>query len=160
MAIYLKLANIKGDVKTRGYEKTIELYDTKFSAHCEACLNPGQMNDRQVSAPRLNQLEVSKLSDSSSCAMFAALLSKTVIPTAEIYYCHVEKNEAVPNMSYVLSDVIITSYVERSMGEESLGLEDITLSYIKIEKIFNSKDSQGRSVPFRAGYHLGQATLL
>lgn len=160
MSIYMKLPNITGHVTTKDYEGWIELTNLDFSAKRNITTKVGQQTDRDSSAPRINEMTMTKNVDKSSPFLFEALLNGTSMDTVTIAICK-NGSDAKISSQYILHNAMVSYYEEQVDGNSKSGGQDfLNLNFTKIEKRYTPYNSQGKAeAAVSAGYDLSTAKV-
>ena len=157
MAIYLQLGDIKGNVTAAGYEEYINIMSVSFGVNRQVNMESGAMANRERSAPNLSTIMLSKEADSSVTALFKAATTGAAGNEATLKFVRTSADELQEFMSIVLTDCIVSGY-NVSAGAEGAPMENIELSYSKIEVSFTDYDKSNKGgSPTRASYDLTTA---
>lgn len=159
MSIYLQLPNVKGNVKTQGYEGWIELEDIELaSITTPAIMDVGAKLDPFGHKPRFGQVLLVKRMDPSSNIFFEAAHNRKVFDKVNVVYV----SSGRPLTTYAkteLSNVIVTHYSESHSGEWPMDV--ITLAYSKIERSYIPHDDNNKpGTQHVTGYDIERATRL
>jgi type VI secretion system secreted protein Hcp len=141
--VFLKLAGIPGDSTDAKHKNEIEVLS--FSSGVSMPLGPRSFSG---SAPNerasLSDLNVTKLVDSSSTALFKAVCTGQHIGEAVLSINRADgKAGKVEYMQYKLSDVVISSYQASGAEGSGLPVESFSLNYAKIQISFTPTDATG-----------------
>lgn len=160
MSIYMQMPNITGNVTVKDYEGWVELTNLDFSAKRSVTTKVGQQTDRDSSAPRVNEMTVTKNVDKSSPFLFEALLNGTSMDKVTIVVCK-NGSDAKVSSQYVLHDVMVSYYEEQVDGANEHGGQDfINLNFTQIEKRYTPYNSQGKAqAAVSASYNLSTAKV-
>lgn len=158
MAIYMKIPDIKGNVSSKGFEKSIEVYSYTSSAQRTVAQKPGRMFNRNATSLKFSPILLHKPMDQSSPKLMQHMNKATVIPKIEFY--HVVAN--LPQSNFLVNtfdNVIITSRQESCLQDEVL--EEYTLYYTSHTSRYTLFDTNGKAQSSQTtGYDLIQATSL
>jgi type VI secretion system secreted protein Hcp len=131
MAIYMKFTGIDGEVTTEGYEKYIECSSLHMGISRFISSGGTGASHREASSPRINDIQITRPSDSASLALTKAALG---IPEAKVTFDWTttvnKKQTAYARVS--LEGVMISSLSTASNGDQRPS-ETLTLNFTKIE---------------------------
>lgn len=155
MAIYLELDGVKGNVTAEGYENQINIFSLSFGVSRHISMEAGAMANRESSKPSLSSIMLTKESDNSVTELFKLATVGNTGKKATISFVNTGSDKLNKFMSYELTDCMIASYSISASGEGGKPMENIELSYSKIEVSYTDADSTGKAGgPLRAGYDL------
>lgn len=143
MAIYLQIGEIKGNVTAEGYEDFIEIMSVSFGVMREVNMQSGRMANREVSAPNLTQISLTKEADNSVTALFKEATTGSAGSEATLKFVKTSADQLQEFMSIVLTDCMVSGY-SISGGSEGPPMESIELSYSKIEVSYKDTDKTGK----------------
>lgn len=160
MSIYMQLPKITGDVTTKGYEGWIELTHLDFSAKRSITMKVGQQTDRDSSAPRINEMAITKPVDTSSPFLFEALLNGTSMDKVTIAVCK-NGSDVKVSSQYILHNAMVSYYEEQVDGSsEQSGQDFLNLNFTEIEKRYTPYNTQGKAqAAVSTGYDLSTAKV-
>ena len=149
----MKIDGINGDASAKGHENWVALNSVTFGVDQTVTMKNGVENDRQVGAPRFQQVEITKNIDSASPHLFAKSCSgDKAIPQVIIHECR-GQDTLTPFVTYTLSNVLISRYFNHGQTGNNTQ-ESLRLSYTKVEMKVNSQ------TPIATGYDLEKARVL
>jgi len=154
MSIYMQINEIKGNVTTEGFANTIEIIS--LSESIERYVSPmlaGRNTDRQAGSIAYQAIEIIKVVDQSSMALYSALHKSDTLATVKITFTRTHLNEITPFLEYTLSEVLITGI--HTITTYNKLIETILLNFTKIQKRFIPATPQNTSSsPVVAGYDI------
>ena len=140
MSIYLKIDNIPGEVITKGFEKSIEVYAYSWGMQRAAQVGAGMMKPCvQVSA-----LELSKPVDKSSPLFLTNAVSGMVFPKAKVSFVK-SGGEFAPQefMTLDLTNVTITGVQEAGSNGDDRPVENVSLKFSGATVTYKPQDEKG-----------------
>ena len=154
MSIFMNADNTTGNASAKGHENWIELESFFIHGERSVKMNIGQSNCRESSEPILNEIEIVKKPDQSSCFFFDRLTDGKIIPKVTIDFCSTS-DELQMHHQYILQNVLITKFSHGSTNGEAFSMEKINLSYTKISKRYTPYDASNKAMsPISTGYNL------
>jgi type VI secretion system secreted protein Hcp len=153
MAIYLSLGKIQGNVTASGYEKQINILSAHFAVSRNISMEVGNTANRESAKPQLSEIALTKKADNSVAALFLEALKGSAGQEATLTFVRTG-DKLQDYMSYKLFDVLVSSYSISAAGDEE-PIENITLSYSRIEVAYKDHDASNKSGnPQRVSYNL------
>ena len=160
MAIFLEYEGIKGNVTADGYEDHIAVLSVDFNVTRSISMEPGNLSNRESTRPRLSQVTISKVADSSCSALFKESVTGSAGKTVVIKYVRTGSDKVVEFLEHTLENCIISRY-DFSAGAEGQPIEVIDLSFSKMLVNYTDHDATNKSgSPLRVGYDLKTAKPL
>lgn len=148
--------NIKGDVTAAGYENWIQLNSFQWGV-ARAISSPIGSSIREASAPSISDITITKMMDKSS----PSLLQQALAGTGKSVVIDLVKPDGKGGLfayaEYKLTDVLISGYSVSSGGDNPT--ESITLSFTKVQFLFNTIDDVGTKTTSQVTYDIAQARL-
>lgn len=130
--ITLKLPGITGDVTVEGQQGTIEVLS--LSGTIEEPVTGSAGGSRARSVPIFGDFMIRKRLDSSSPALFLALIKGSLLGSGVITFLRSEKAGFMRFFTITLTNVLLTKFqTEHSENEVSAGHEQINLNYERFE---------------------------
>jgi len=160
MAIYLKLADIKGNVTAAGFEDQIAIDSLTFGVGRGITMEAGNMSNREATRPSLSEVSVSKMLDNSATALFKGSVTGAAGQKAVFTFVRTGADQVDTFMTYELEDCLISSYQMSAQGDGE-PVENISFSFSKllVEYIDNDKSNAAGSKQV-VGYDLTTAKPL
>ena len=156
--VYMKVDGVKGSVTAQNYQGWLELMSSSFGLTKHAPMKVGNMNDRTTSPPEFRELQIYKMLDAGSNALFSKSVSDRATTQVEIHIVDPAKQHAYYKL--VLNDVVF-SYYHLHVYEDMLPFESLKLSYAKLQQTYVHQDSMGKLLPpSHAGYDLAKTEKL
>jgi type VI secretion system secreted protein Hcp len=153
MAIYLKLGKVKGNVTADGYKDQINVLSVHFAVSRNISMETGNLANRESAKPQMSEIALTKKADNSVAAIFLEALKGSAGEEATITFVRTG-DKLQEYMSYKLYDVLVSSYSISAAGDEE-PIENITLSYSRIEVSYKDHDASNKSGnPQRVSYNL------
>jgi type VI secretion system secreted protein Hcp len=124
--------DIKGDVKAAGHEGWIELQSAQVGVSRNITSPSGRGTSREASVPAVQELVVTKLTDSASSNLFRASLwgegKKVVID-------FVKTGETEPYLTITLENTLVANYSVSGHGGvgHSKPMESLTLNFTSVQ---------------------------
>ena len=149
--IYMSYQDIQGDVTAAGYEHQIEL--TSFQWGVGRGISAGAAGGREVTAPRLSEITITKSLDSSSPKLLQASLigeGKTV----QINFVKFANGAGSTYLQINLTNTLVSSFSMSSGGDRPT--ESLSLNFTKIEVRYPEFADASGLVP-RVGWDILQA---
>jgi type VI secretion system secreted protein Hcp len=154
MAIYLALGKVKGNVTAKGFENQINILSAHFSVSRNISMETGNLSNRESAKPQMSEIALTKKADNSVAAIFKEALTGSSGQEATITFVRTGTDSIQEFMSYKLYDVLVSSYSISAAGDEE-PIENITLSYSRIEVAYKDHDASNKSGnPQRVSYNL------
>jgi len=127
----------RGEVKAAGFEGWIELQSAQLGSSRSIGTATGRGTSREIEGPTLHEIQVSKVLDSTSTALFkASLVGKGKL----IVIAFVKGDGSAASMTLVLQDAIISSYVTGS-GQPPRDNFTLNFTTITFDTSANSPDT-------------------
>ena len=145
--IILEIANIKGNCSVDGYAGQIILYSFSHSASLPMFMDRAN-TERTASLPKLSEMNVSKMSDVYTPALYAACVAGTKLGEVKIHVGRTEGSKFMSLFAYVLSDAMVSNIATGGGGGQpndsfSLNYTTITQVYTQQNKDSTKKGSAG-----------------
>src|SRR5262249_10434514 len=116
VSIYMNYNNIKGDVTADGHAGWIELHSFQWGVGRGISSPTGASADRESSAPSVNEITVSKMTDISSTKLLNEAYQGEG-QKVEIDFCKTDAGVLEVFMKYTLEDCLISGYSASSGGD-------------------------------------------
>jgi type VI secretion system secreted protein Hcp len=130
--ITLKLPGITGDVTVEGQQGTIEVLS--LSGTIQEPVTGSAGGSRVRSVPVFGDLMIGKRLDSSSPALFLALVKGSLLGSGVITFLRTDQAKFIKFFTITLTNVLLTKFqTDHSENEVSAGHEQINLNYERIE---------------------------
>lgn len=149
MAIYLHVEGLEGDVTAAGHEGWIECESMDFDVSRSISTRTGSSQERESTAPKLNDVTVRKAMDKCTPKLF----EQACIGTSKLVKIDlVQTGEQLDTyMSYTLTDCLITSHSTSAASERPS--ESVGFNFTKIEMKYTPYDNKHKpGSPIPAGY--------
>jgi len=154
MAIYLEYEGIKGNVTADGYKDHIGILSVQFGVGRGVSMEVGKMSNRESTRPSLSEISVTKEADNSVTAIFKEAVTGKAGKKVVIKFVRTGGDKMEEYMTYTLHDCLVSGY-SISADSESVPVENITLSYSKVEINYSDFDKGNKTGnPQRVGYDL------
>jgi len=163
MAIYMKMGKIEGNVTAKGYEKLIECESAQFGTNRHVAMSVGSGKEREVSKPSISEIVLTKDTDKATPYLFQESVTGKAIDEVEIRFAKTSNDAIETYMSWILKDVLISSYSASGTGgdSESEPMESLALAFTKFElKYHPRKKDNTLDSAIPAGYDLNLATKI
>ena len=147
MPIYMQYGAIKGDVSAAGHEGWIELNSFQWGVGRTSSGPTGGSSGREVSAPSISEIVVTKPTDIAT----VALLREALVGEGQdvsIDFCKTDQGKVTVYLSYTLNNTMISGNAISSGG--NLPEESISLNFTK----FQCRDLLPGAQPGSVGYDL------
>ena len=148
--------NIKGDVTADGYMNWIELNSFQWGVN-RAISSPTSGGAREASAPSVSEITITKMMDQSSPSLLQQALAGEGKPVVIDLVKTDSRGTLFAYAEYKLENVLISSYSVSSGGDRPS--ESISLSFTKVQFIFNSQSIDGTITPSQLTYDLTSARV-
>lgn len=160
--IYMKFGTVSGEVGTKGYAGQIELNSFQWGVGRGISSPTGGSSDRQISAPSISEITITKVMDKTSPVLLQDMLDGKATPEVDIFFVNnVNSPKALHAQTYaeyVLSNVLISGYSVSSGGDRPT--ESLTLNFTKVQFSEFPITSAGISTtPVTTVYDLTKAQL-
>ncbi len=157
MAMYLALGKVKGNVTAKGFEGQINILSAHFAVSRNISMETGNLSNRESAKPQLSEIALTKKADNSVAAIFKEVLTGSAGQEATLTFVRTGTDTVQEFMSYKLYDVLVSSYSISAAGDEE-PIENITLSYSRIEVAYKDHDASNKSGnPQRVSYNVKDA---
>jgi len=131
--ITLKLPGITGDVTVEGQQGTIEVLSLTGTIQ-ETVTGSAGVSRARRGPPVFSDLMIHKRLDSSSPALFLALVKGSLIQSGVISFLHAKEGGFTKFFTITLANVLLTKFAtDDSENEVLAGHEQINLNYDKIQ---------------------------
>jgi type VI secretion system secreted protein Hcp len=131
MPIYMKIDGIKGQVMTKGFEEHISLESAQYGTNRHLKSFSGTV--REISAPSVSDMVITKVLDSSSTALFRNSVFGDAFPVVEVFFCRDKGGgEVEAYLTVTLEHVLITSYSISAHGGGDAPMESLSLNFLKV----------------------------
>ncbi len=153
----MQIADLSGNVTESGHKNWIEV--DSFSFGCGRGVeshSPGHTSNREASTVSISEISVSKEMDETSPKLFILACIGTG-KTVKIEFC---RTGATPQVfaSYVLSNVLVSSYSVNGDGSGASPRESLSLNFDNIEYTYTPyKDDGSVGTPIGVKYNLAEA---
>lgn len=142
MAIYLQFGTkIKGNVTAEGHDGWIECSSFQFGCGRGVSMPVGRGSDREVSAPSISEMTLTKELDDSSALLFQESLSGQGRDDATIHVVRTQASKLETVLEYTLANAVISSYSISSGGDRPS--ESLSISFTKVEMKYIGWDKSG-----------------
>jgi len=155
MAIYLDYEGIKGNVTAKGYRGMISLKHFGFGMGRKISMKLGELTNRESAIPVFGTVDIEKIEDVSTSALFRLSVSGNNGKKATIHFVRTGGKELVEFMSYTLENCLISKYLIYDTDLNKQPHEKIQLSFTSIlisQAIRGTSNSVKNTL--RAGYDL------
>lgn len=161
MATYLFIPEIKGNVQEKSHTSWISLDSIAFTINRHISTLPGQVFDRELSAPNLSEIIITKKIDNSSVLLFQHACTAKALPQATIDLCQTNSSGNA-YAQFKLNNIIITHYsLLTDTSPQQKPLESIHINFDAIEYRYTPYNKENMALsPLTSGYDLKQAKPL
>lgn len=156
MPIYMKYADIKGDVTEKGHKDWIELSSFQWGVGRGVSTPTGGAKNREASAPSVSEIVVTKLADKATPDLAKEALQGKG-KEVEISFCKTEAGVLKEFMNYKLTNTLISGFSTSSGGGDPT--ESLSLNFTKVEFSYTPRelDNAPASAKPRVAYDLAEA---
>lgn len=153
MSIYLQIEGVPGDVKVKGYEGAIEIFNSNINRHIEYKQGVGSNYSKNIGPVIIGTLVLTKALDSSTNLLLSKFYNHDVISEAILSLCPDGQGEKCI-MKDTYKNVVIVGYNE----DESVSnvFECLTLGFSEYEKRYIPIDTD--ISPNTSGYNLKEGS--
>lgn len=130
MPIYMKYAEIKGDVTEATHKGWIELNSFQWGVGRGISTPVGNAANREASIPSVSEISVTKQSDSSSVKLLTEAYHGEG-EKVEIDFCKTDKKTVEVYQKFTLTNCMISGYSTSSGGDRPN--ESLSLNFTKVE---------------------------
>ncbi|MEO1658092.1 MAG: type VI secretion system tube protein Hcp [Pseudomonadota bacterium] len=160
MAVYLKLAALKGNVTDPKHKDWIKIDTVQFGIGRAISSVVGTVANREASTPSLSEVTLTKQLDASSLPLLKMSLGGTTGEDAVLHFVKVDADAQDTYMEIKLSDTLVSSY-STSATSDTAPSESFSLNFTKITCTHKTFDNDHKvSGSFSAGYDMIQAKTL
>lgn len=155
MALYAKIADFEGDVKTKGFEKHIELYSFNFGIGRHFGSPTRGSQGREGAEVHVSEITITKHVDSASPKLFLESLQGKHDNKVAVSWTTTKADQVATYLKIELEGTAISGYsVAGGGGETDTPTESITLNFTKIQYTYTAYDEHQSGKPDRAGWDL------
>jgi len=152
----MQYGNILGDVTESSHTNWIELTSVQWGVSRAATNLSGSVAQRNLAAPRVTELVVSKPQDIASVPLIQESLSG-MPKTVKIDFARTGQDQTDVYYSISLSETVITAFTQAAATDRPS--ETITLSFVQISFQGTQMDSDGSGTsPSNCGWNVAQNT--
>ena len=147
-AAYLKFDGVDGECKDPAHDKWIDVSSIQFGAG-RAITGAG--STRNVGPATHQDVKVTKWIDKSTPILMESVCKGKVYPKVEIEVTAAGYDPTSSNttyLTYVLENVIISSYSTGGVGGDTVPTEELSLNFTKIEYSYSSQNNNTGEVEF------------
>ena len=158
MAIYAKFEGINGSATDENHSGWCELEDVSFDTTRRVKNKVGSGQSRDIAMPTIGAIEITKVADKSSPYLLQQMLKGEAISQVQINLCQTGNTGSQPYAKYILNDVLVSQFKEKTSSIGNVGQEYLVLNFTKIQKTFIPFDASGNpGSPITVGYDLETA---
>ena len=140
MPAFMKLGDIKGEATDSEHSDWI-IIESMSSPIYRSIPEGAKDQQRTKGETTLGDIVVMRELDKSSTKLQEACANGSFFPEVEIHFCSTVKNKQEPYLTYLLKDVIVSSYSFQGMASgDPLPSESITLGYTEVEWTYITLD--------------------
>jgi type VI secretion system secreted protein Hcp len=155
--IFMQIKGLTGDVTVNGFLGDIQLNSLQWGVGRGIGSPTEGSTDRQISAPSISEVVITKASDQTSPALLGDILNATDIPEVDISFVNLNRNTRGGQVyaKYVLSNVLLSGYSLTSSGDRPS--ESLSLNFTKIQYTLYTQNPNGTTTAAgTVGYDLTQ----
>jgi type VI secretion system secreted protein Hcp len=140
MPAFIKLGDIKGEASDTDHKDWIII--ESMSAPIFRSISEGAKDQQRTKGETtLGDVVCVRQLDKSSTKLQEACANGTFYKECEVHFCSTLKNKQEPYLTYLLKDVIVTSYsFHGNSSGDPLPTEEITLGYTEVEWTYITLD--------------------
>jgi type VI secretion system secreted protein Hcp len=137
MPIFMQYGDIQGDVKSQGHENWIQLSSFQWGINRGINSAVASGADREGCTPTVNEIVITKDTDSSSTNLMRAALG--LKPAGEgkdclIHFCKSNEDSPEGYIEVTLSNTLVSGWsVSGGGGDDARPSEVVTLNFTKVE---------------------------
>ncbi len=152
MAIYMKWDGIDGDVKTKGFEKWIEVSSFHVGASRSVHAGSHGGKNRETSEPVLSEVTVTKVMDSATTKLFLDAVAGDLSNKVKFKFTTTTKDKVDTYAEFELEKVGVSGF---SLGAstDSHPVETLSLNYTKIVWSITPRDEKVAGAASKGGYN-------
>jgi type VI secretion system secreted protein Hcp len=140
MAIYLKVADIEGDVTAKEHEGKIECSSMQWGVGRGITTSTGSSQERESSAPSVSEVTITKAMDKCTPQLFKeACVGKSKEVTIDLIQTGGTQLDTY--MSYTLHNSLISGY-SVSANSEGRPEESVSFNFTKVEMKYTPYDNE------------------
>ena len=152
MPIYMKYADIKGDVDAKEYKDWIGLLSFQVGVGRHMTQAGGSGKNREAGKASVSEIVVTKECDESSVKLFQEAC-KGLAVDVKIDFTTVQNDTLKPFLQYTLKECMISQFSSSSGGDRPN--ESLALNFTFIETKFTPYDAKDKAGnPISASYNL------
>ena len=154
MPIYMKYANIKGEVTAKKWDKWFEVDSFQWGiGRSITQVGGGGISKRESSTPDVSEITVTKQTDAATTDLLKEVLGAKMDNKVQIDFTRTgQKGEEEPWLQLTLTDAAVSGFSMSSGGERAS--ESLSLNYTKIEVKYTVYDDKGSAKPSTVTYDL------
>jgi type VI secretion system secreted protein Hcp len=130
--ILMKIDGVDGTSKIKGHDKWIQCESVDWSIGRPMSQETGRTMDRTGTVAQANEIQVTKLMDSSSTKLFELSCGKEG-KKVEIHFLSGAGADAPTYSEWTLENTLISQYSINSSGQQDRATETIKLNFVTIE---------------------------
>ena len=154
MAVYMKIAAIKGSVTTEGFKDWIELESFHWGVGRAVGTAARGSTSREHSEPSISEITVTKRMDLASPKLFLDAVGGKLDSKVDIKFSTTTKAQVTTFLTFKLENTGLSGYSVSSGGD--LPVESLSLNFTKISMTFTGHDPGVGGSPETVGYDLTQ----
>ncbi len=133
MAAFMKMGDIKGESTDAGHKDWIIIDNA--SAGIQRSIPQGAKDQQRTKGETtLGDLVVVRQLDKSSTKLQEACANGTFFPVVELHFCTTVKNRQEPYLTYMMKNVVVTSYGFHGNSSGSpLPSEQVSIGFTEVE---------------------------
>jgi type VI secretion system secreted protein Hcp len=159
MPIFVKFADLKGNVTAKGYQDWSEVQHARFDISRPVKVEVGHKNDRIGQQPSFSHVSLTKLVDNASNSLFQIACQGKAIAKVDLHIC-ATNDELLPYLKYTFDNVIIAKH-ETAFSNGGSPIELFQLSFTRVQCHYVGRDGANKPMsPFISGYNLETAEIL
>jgi type VI secretion system secreted protein Hcp len=160
MPIYMKYDGVTGGVTESSHTGWIELNSFSWGLGRAIRTVVGSTDDREASAPRVNEVTVTKDNDVASINLMQEALTGFG-KTAQIDFARTAKGQLDVYLTLTLTNTMISGYSHSSNGGDGRPAESLSLNFSKFEYKYTEMETDASpGTSSTVGYDLGTAKTI
>ncbi len=153
MAIYMNWDGAPGPVKTKGYEKWIEVSSFQWGVGRNIGTASRGSSTREASEPSFSEITVTKVLDKSTTKLFTEAVAGDLSKTVKFKFTTTTKDTVDTYLAVELSNCAASAF-SISAGHEGIPQESLSINFTKVMFTYTERDEKVGGSPDTVGYDL------